>query len=84
MQQLPPAFRSLPAVIRQAAQQVRAARTVVEARAAVQVAVVAVRKAISLLRADEPAVARIQVRQGNAIASALRTVETRLARAVGL
>lgn len=84
LQQLPPAFRSLPAVIRQAAQRVRAARTVAEARAAVNVAVVAVRKAISLLRADEPAVARIQVRQGNAIASALRTVDNRLSRAVGL
>lgn len=84
VQQLPPAFRSLPAVIRQAARQVRAATTVAEARAAVRVAVVAVRKAISLLRADEPAVARLQVRQGNAIASALRTVDNRLSRAVGL
>ncbi|VUD75005.1 beta strand repeat-containing protein [Methylobacterium symbioticum] len=84
VQQLPPAFRSLPAVIRQAARQVRTATTVAEARAAVRVAVVAVRKAISLLRADEPAVARLQVRQGNAIASALRTVDNRLSRAVGL
>ncbi|MCJ2012733.1 filamentous hemagglutinin N-terminal domain-containing protein [Methylobacterium sp. J-076] len=84
LQQLPPAFRGLPAVIRQAAQQVKAARTVAEARAAVAVAVVAVRKAISLLRADEPAVTRIQLRQGNAIASALRTVDSRLSRAVGL
>ncbi|WHQ68594.1 filamentous hemagglutinin N-terminal domain-containing protein [Methylorubrum extorquens] len=84
VQQLPPAFRGLPAVIRQAARQVKAARTVAEARAAVRVAVVAVRKAIALLRADEPAVARIQSRQGNAIASALRMVDNRLSRATGL
>ncbi|MCB4805494.1 filamentous hemagglutinin family protein [Methylobacterium brachiatum] len=83
-QQLPPAFRGLPAVIRQAARQVRAARTVTEARAAVQVALVAVKKAISLVRADDPAVARIQVRQGNAIYTALQVADNRLSRAVGL
>jgi hypothetical protein len=100
VQQLPPAFRSLPAVIRQAAERVRAAPAVVaargltgaaaraaiiaESRAAVRVAVAAVRKTIALLRADEPAVARVQVRQGQAIASALQTVDTRLSKAVGL
>ena len=52
--------------------------------AAIWVAVVAVRKAITLIRADDPNVARLQVRQGNVIASALRSVETRLSRAVGL
>jgi len=83
-QQLPPAFRGLPAVIRQAASQVRAARTVTEARAAVRVALVAVRKAISLVRADDSDVGRIQVRQGNAIYTALETADTRLSRAVGL
>ncbi|WP_267359754.1 MULTISPECIES: filamentous hemagglutinin N-terminal domain-containing protein [unclassified Methylobacterium] len=84
VQQLPPAFRGLPAVIRQAASQVRAARTVGEARAAVRVALVAVRKAISLVRADDSDVARIQVRQGNAIYTALETADNRLSRAVGL
>ncbi|WP_283205939.1 beta strand repeat-containing protein, partial [Methylobacterium goesingense] len=84
VQQLPPAFRGLPAIIRQAAQRVRTAATIGEARAAVRVAVTAIRKAISLLRADEPAVARVQARQGRAIASALQTVDARLSRAVGL
>ncbi len=84
VQQLPPAFRNIPAVIREAARQVRVARTVTEARAAVRVAVAAVRKAIALLRADEPAVARIQQRQGQAIATALRAADARLSKAVGL
>jgi len=48
------------------------------------VALVAVKKAISLVRADDPAVARIQVRQGNAIYTALQVADNRLSRAVGL
>ena len=71
------------AVIREAARAVQTG-TVAQARAVVRNAVAEVRKAIALIRADEPAVARLQVRQGNAIASALQSVETRLARAVGL
>lgn len=82
--QLPAPLRNVTGVIREAARRVRAARTIAEARTAVRVAVVAVRKAITLIRADDPNVARLQVRQGNAIASALRSVETRLSRAVGL
>ncbi|MCJ2081730.1 beta strand repeat-containing protein [Methylobacterium sp. J-090] len=82
--QLPPAFRNIPAVVRQAAQKIRAARTITEARQAVRVAVVAVRKAIALIRADEPAVAQRQRREGNAIASALQSVDSRLSRSVGL
>ncbi|MDB5511959.1 MAG: hypothetical protein JWR08_1442 [Enterovirga sp.] len=82
--QLPPPLRAVTAVIRAAARQVQAAGTVAEARGIVRAAVAEVRKAIALIRADEPAVARLQVRQGNAIAGALQSVETRLARAVGL
>jgi filamentous hemagglutinin family protein len=82
--ELPPPFRGVAATIRQAARQVRVARTVTAARAAVRTAVAEIRKAIALVRADEPEVARIQVRQGNAIASALQSVETKLAKAVGL
>lgn len=81
---LPAPLRNVTGVIREAARRVRAARTIAEARTAVRVAVVAVRKAITLIRADDPNVARLQVRQGNVIASALRSVETRLSRAVGL
>lgn len=82
--QLPPAFRNIPAVVRQAAQKIRVARTITEARQAVRVAVVAVRKAIALIRADEPAVAQRQKREGNAIASALQSVDNRLSKSVGL
>jgi hypothetical protein len=82
--ELPPPFRGVAATIRQAARQVRVARTVSAARAAVRTAIAEIRKAIALVRADEPEVARIQVRQGNAIASALQWVETKLAKAVGL
>lgn len=82
--QLPAPLRAVTGVIREAARKVRAARTIADARAAVRVAVTEVRKAIALIRADEPTVARLQVRQGNAIASALQSVDTRLARAVGL
>jgi hypothetical protein len=81
--QLPPPLRAVTAIIREAARVVQTG-TVAEARATVRNAVAEVRKAIALIRADEPAVARLQVRQGNAIASALQSVETRLARAVGL
>ena len=82
--ELPPQFRGVAATIRQAAARVRAARTVQQARAAVRVAISEVRKAIALLKADEPEVARIQVRTGTTIASALSSVETKLSKAVGL
>ena len=81
---LPGPLRGIPAVIRQAARQVRAARTVQEARAAVGTAVAEVRKAIALLRADDPSIGRLQVQQANRIASALGSVENRLSRATGL
>jgi hypothetical protein len=55
-----------------------------EARAAVGAAVAEVRKAIALIRADDPAIGRLQLQQANRIASALGSVETRLSRATGL
>lgn len=81
---LPGPMRGIPAVIRQAARQVRTARTIQEARAAVGAALVEVRKAIALIRADDPAIGQLQLRQANRIASALGSVETRLSRATGL
>ena len=81
---LPGPLRGIPAVIRQAARQVRAARTIQEARAAVGSAVAEVRKAIALLRADDPSIGRLQIQQANRIASALGSVESRLSRATGL
>ena len=81
---LPPPLRAVTAVIREAARRVQTVATVAEARTIVRAAVTEVRRAIALLRADEPAVARLQVRQGNVIASALQSVDTKLARAVGL
>ncbi|TCR63424.1 MBG domain-containing protein [Bosea sp. BK604] len=81
---LPGPMRGIPAVIRQAARQVRAARTVQEARVAVRAALTEVRKAIALIRADDPAIGQLQLRQGNRIATALGSVETRLSRATGL
>jgi len=81
---LPGPLRGIPAVIRQAARQVRAARTIQEARAAVGSAVAEVRKAIALLRADDPSIGRLQIQQANRIAAALGSVESRLSRATGL
>lgn len=81
---LPGPMRGIPAVIRQAARQVRAARTVQEARVAVRAALTEVRKAIALIRADDPAIGQLQLRQGNRIATALGSVEVRLSRATGL
>jgi filamentous hemagglutinin family protein len=81
---LPPPLRAVTAIIRTAVAQVRAARTVGEARAAVQTAITAVRKVITLLKADDPAVARLQRQEGTTIATALQSVDTHLARAVGL
>jgi hypothetical protein len=81
---LPQPLRGVSAFIREAARRVRASRTVSEARAAVRTAIREIHKVIALLRADEPTVARIQVRQGNRIEAALQSVENRLAKAVGL
>ena len=81
---LPRPLRGVSAVIREAARKVRVARSFEEARSAVRTAVAEVRKAIALIRADDPAVASAQVQQGDRIANALGSVETRLARAVGL
>ena len=81
---LPGPLQNVAAVIREAARGVRAAPSVAAARAVVQTAVAEIRKAIALIRADDPAVSRLQVRQGNVIASALQSVDNRLARAVGL
>jgi hypothetical protein len=78
-----------------AAEGLRAARTpeetaavqaaaAAEARAAVGEAVEEIRRAIELIRADEPEVARLQSEQGVAIAAALEAVDLGLTRAVGL
>lgn len=82
--QLPPPLRGISAVIREAAERVRTARTVGEARAAVRDALTAVGSAIALIKVDDPAVARIQIRQATAIRSALERVDLRLASAGGL
>ena len=55
-----------------------------EARAAIGTATVEIRKAIALIRADEPQLANLQVDQGNAITAALDSVGANLERAVGL
>ncbi len=81
---LPGPMRGVSAIIRRAAQQVRAARTMQEARAAVGAALTEVRKAIALIRADDPAIGRLQLQQANRIVSALGSVQTRFARATGL
>ena len=55
-----------------------------EARAAVNEAVTEICKAILLIKADEPQVARLQTQQGDVITAALQTVEIGLTKAVGL
>ncbi|WP_293855565.1 filamentous hemagglutinin N-terminal domain-containing protein [uncultured Alsobacter sp.] len=82
--QLPPPLRGISAVIREAAARVRSARTIGEARSAVRDALTAVRGAIALIKVDDPAVARIQVRQASTIRTALERVDLRLASAGGL
>jgi hypothetical protein len=77
-------MQGVSAIIRQAARDVRAAKTVQEARVAVGKALTEVRKAIALIRADDPTIGRLQLQQGNRIASALGSVELKLSRAGGL
>ena len=81
---LPGPMKGVSAIVRDAARKVRNAKSIAEARASVRAAVVEVRKAIALIRADEPGVAQLQIRQGNVIASALENVDIKLSKAVGL
>lgn len=55
-----------------------------EARAAIASAQAEIQKAIGLIRADDPELAALQVETGNVVVQALATVDTELARAVGL
>jgi hypothetical protein len=55
-----------------------------EARGSLQTAQSEIRKAIGLIRADDPDLARVQVETGNAILAAVESVDGELARAVGL
>ncbi|HVV94236.1 MAG TPA: MBG domain-containing protein [Hyphomicrobiales bacterium] len=79
--ELPPPLRQVAAAIHRAAARVRAAHSVAEARAAVSGAIAEVRKVLVLLRAGEPTTTRLE---GNAIVSALQSVDARLLRATGL
>ncbi len=54
------------------------------ARGSLQTAQTEIRKQISLIRADDPELARIQVQQGNVIVAALASVDLELSRAEGL
>jgi filamentous hemagglutinin family protein len=79
--ELPPPLRQVAAAIHRAAARVRAAKTVAEARAAVQGAIAEVRRVLVVLRAGEPATTRLE---GNAIVTALQSVNAGLLRATGL
>ena len=57
---------------------------IAEARQSLQTAKAEVEKQISLIRADDPELARIGVEQGNVIVAALDSVDVELARATGL
>ncbi|MCR8725716.1 two-partner secretion domain-containing protein [Frigidibacter sp. ROC022] len=55
-----------------------------EARRSLQTAENEIRKSISLIRADDPDLARVQVEQGNVVLAAVKSVNLELERAVGL
>ncbi|MGA2041894.1 MAG: hypothetical protein ABSG83_00835 [Roseiarcus sp.] len=81
---LPPALRSLPTIVADAARRVRAARTVAEAAQAVKTAIGRVRKTIALLKADDPVILRAETREGSLVADTLEAASDKLEKAVGL
>jgi hypothetical protein len=81
---LPQRMRSLPVLLKATAKKVRSAKTKAEAVAALAAATGEVRKTIALLKADDPAVRSIGVRESGQIAQTLNVAEEKLEKAVGL
>ncbi len=81
---LPPALRSLPAIVARAARRARAASSPQEAVLILRHAIAQVHKSIALLRADEPMVPAAATRAGGLVVATLQVAQDRLEKAVGL
>jgi hypothetical protein len=81
---LPPDLQELPDIVSRAARQVRQAKTKAQAIKAVQIAIAEVHKTISLLKADDPVVLKVETREGAFVAETLEVADNKLEKAVGL
>jgi len=81
---LPPDLQELPDIVSRAASQVRQAKTKAQAIKAVKIAIAAVHKTISLLKADDPVVLKVETREGAFVAETLEVADNKLEKAIGL
>ena len=81
---LPPALRSVPAIIREGARRARAAGSPAAAAAVLRQTVAAVHKEISLVLSEDPATRSREIRDGDVIAGALGAASVALVNSGGL
>ena len=81
---LPPALRSVPAIVAEGARRVRAARSRTEAVAVLRQTVAAVHKEIALVLSEDPETRSREVRDGDVIAGALGGANVALVNSGGL
>jgi hypothetical protein len=81
---LPRALRSLPDIVSRAARNVRHAKSKPQALAAIRVAIAEIHKTLSLARADDPVLRRVETRDGALVAQTLAVAGDKLEKAVGL
>jgi hypothetical protein len=81
---LPPDLQELPDIVSRAAREVRQAKTKAQAVKAVKIAIAEVHKTISLLKADDPVVLKVETREGAFVAETLEVADNKLEKAVGL
>jgi hypothetical protein len=81
---LPPALRSLPDIVARAARSVRHAKSKPQALAALRVAIAQVHKTLSLAKADDPVLRRVETRDGALVAETLAVAGDKLEKAAGL
>jgi hypothetical protein len=81
---LPPDLQEMPDIVSRAASQVRQAKTKAQAIKAVKIAIAEVHKTISLLKADDPVVLKVETREGAFVAETLEVADNKLEKAVGL
>lgn len=82
--QLPPQLQSLPDVVATASWRVRNSQTKREAVQALKIAIGEVRKAIALIRADDPVTRKVETREGALVAETFQVADNKLEKAVGL
>jgi hypothetical protein len=81
---LPVGLRKLPGIVARAAQRVRHAETRAQATRALKSAIAEVHKTLTLLRADDPIVLKVETREAALVTQTLAVAENKLEKAVGL